>query len=195
MMTLVDFVCRGACAGPAVTGADGRVLDHVALCNAADAVGAALAVRGVEPGDRVASILPPGAPFAASLIGCAAIRAALAPLSAVADEPSARGALRSRKIRALLAAPDVSPAVRSAASAQGIPVLTLAFDERGLVLVDGEHVYESHGRVAEPHDVVFVPAQGEVLTQAALVAAAGDRGLDGLLGALAASSVPSRRAA
>ncbi|MBV9440415.1 MAG: AMP-binding protein, partial [Candidatus Eremiobacteraeota bacterium] len=102
-MTLVDFVCRACGDAPAVSRGEGGALDHVALCNAADAIGAALAVRGVEPGDRVASLLPPGPEFAASLIGVAAIRAALAPLPPVADEPSARGALRDRRIRALLA--------------------------------------------------------------------------------------------
>jgi acyl-CoA synthetase (AMP-forming)/AMP-acid ligase II len=195
MMTLVDFVCRGTCSGPAISGPDGLVLDHVGLCNAADAIGSALAARGVEPGDRVASALPPGAAFAASLIGAAAIRAALAPLPAVADEPSARGALRNRTIRALVAPPDVSPALRSAAAAQGIPVLTVAFDDRGLVLVDGEHVYDSHARIAEPHDIAFVPLQGESLTQEALVTAAGDRGLDGLLDAVAEAGVPAQCAA
>jgi acyl-CoA synthetase (AMP-forming)/AMP-acid ligase II len=195
MMTLVDFVCRGAGTRPAFTGADGIVLDHAGLCNAADAVGSALAARGVDPGDRVASALPPGPAFAASLIGAAAIRAALAPLPAVADEPSARGALRNRTIRALVAPPELSPALRAAAAAQGIPVLTVAFDERGLVLVDGEHVYDAHARIAEPHDVAFVPVQGEPLTQQALVTAAGDRGLDGLLAAVVEAGVPAQRAA
>jgi acyl-coenzyme A synthetase/AMP-(fatty) acid ligase len=195
MMTLVDFVCRGACAGPAISAPGGRVLDYVALCNAADAIGSALAARGVEPGDRVASALEPGAPFAAALIGAAAVRAALAPLPAAGDEPAARGALRNRTIRALLVPPDVAPAVRSAATAQGVPVLTIAFDERGLVLVDGEHVYDSHTRIAEPEDVVFVPVRGEPLTQAALVAAAGDGGLDGLLHAIGAAGEPAGLAA
>jgi acyl-coenzyme A synthetase/AMP-(fatty) acid ligase len=194
-MTLVDLVCRGACAGSAVSDPDGPVLDHVALCNAADAIGAALAARGVEPGDRVASALPPGATFAATLIGAAAIRAALVPLPTLTDEPSARGALRSRTIRAIVAPPAVAPALRSAAAVQGIPLVTVGFDERGLALVDGEHVYDSHARVAEPDDVVLVPQAGEPLTQRELVMAAGERGLDGLLDAVAEAAEPARRAA
>jgi acyl-CoA synthetase (AMP-forming)/AMP-acid ligase II len=194
MMTLVDFVCRGAGAH-AFSGADGRVPDHAALCNAADAIGSALAARGVEPGDLVGAALTPGTAFAASLIGAAAIRAALAPLPPLADEASARGVLRSRKIRALLAGPEVSPAVRAAAAAHGIPVLIVGFDERGLALVDGEHVFESHARIAEPGDVAFVPAGGEPLTQAALVLAAGDRGLEGLLDAVTGAAASARRAA
>ena len=62
--------------------------------------------------------------------------------------------------------------------------MRIDFDERGLALVDGDHVYDSHDRVAEPTDVAFVPLEGEPLTQAELVAAAGDRGLEGLLAAL-----------
>jgi AMP-binding enzyme len=195
-MTLVDLVCRGACAGQTVSDPDGRVLDHVALCNAADAIGAALAAHGVEPGDRVASALPPGAAFAATLLGVAAIRAALVPLAAVADEPSARAALRDRTIRAVVApSGEVAPSLRPAAAAQGIPLLTIGFDDRGLALVDGEHVYDSHARIAEPDDVVLVPPAGRALTQRELVAVAGDRGLDGLLDAVAEAAEPARRAA
>jgi acyl-CoA synthetase (AMP-forming)/AMP-acid ligase II len=186
--TLVDLVCRRCETGRSISGADGRELDHVALCNAADAIGAALAARGVEPGDHVASTLPPGgAVFAAALLGVAAIRAALTPLPPVADEPSARAALRNRPIGALLTAGPLPAGVRSAAAARRIPVVTVELDERGLALVDGEHVYEAHARIAEPGDVVFVPAGGEPLTQAALVDLAGDRGLDGVLEAVAAA--------
>lgn len=194
-MTLVDLVCRGACAGQTVSDPDGRVLDHVALCNAADAIGAALAARGVEPGDRVASALPPGAALAATVLGVAAIRAALVPLPAADAEPPGRAAPPNRAIRAIVASPGVAPAVRSAAAPEGIPVLTIGFDERGLALVDGEHVYDSHARIAEPDDFVLVPPAAAPLTQRELVAAAGDRGLDGLLDAVAAAVEPARRAA
>jgi acyl-CoA synthetase (AMP-forming)/AMP-acid ligase II len=186
--TLVDLVCRRCETGRTIAGPDGRELDHVALCNAADAIGAALAARGVEPSDHVASTLAPdGAIFAASLLGVAAIRAALAPLPPFADEPSARAALRNRPIAALLTAGPLPAGVRSAAAARRIPVVTVGLDERGLALVDGEHVYEAHARLAEPDDVVLVPPGGEPLTQAVLVDLAGDRGLDGVLDAVAAA--------
>ena len=195
--TLVDLVCRGYAPSRGVSGADGRELDHVALCNAADALGAALAAHGVEPGDHVASTLAPGtAAFAAAMLGVASIRAALAPLPPVTDEPSARAVLRNRPVRALLATAPLPAGVRSAAAAQGIRVVMVGFDERGAMLVDGEHVYESHARIPEPDDVVFVPAGGGApLTQEALAGLAGDRGLDGLLEALAAAGEPMRRAA
>jgi acyl-CoA synthetase (AMP-forming)/AMP-acid ligase II len=192
-MTLVDFICRTGGEGPALPG--GESLDHVALCNAADAIGSALVARGVEPGDRVASALPAGALLVASLIGAAAIRAALAPLPAVADEPSARGALRDRRIRVLLAPASLPAAIRSAAAAQRIPVVTLGFDERGLVLVDGEHVYESHDRLAEPQDLAYVPPAGAPLTHAELVAHAGGRGAAGLFELLGGGGTAARHAA
>jgi acyl-CoA synthetase (AMP-forming)/AMP-acid ligase II len=194
-MTLVDLVCRSGCTGPAIAGPDGATLDHVALCNAADAIGSALAARGVEPGDRVACSLPEGAAFAATLIGAAAIRAALVPLPPVAEEASARGLLRGRTIRAVVIAPGAPAALRAAAAAQGIPALTVGFDDRGRALVDGEHVYDAHARIAEPDDVAFVPPAGEPLTQRDLVAAAGERGLDGLLDAVQAATIPVRQAA
>ncbi|HEY0393758.1 MAG TPA: AMP-binding protein [Candidatus Elarobacter sp.] len=193
--TLVDLVCRACAPDASVPDAAGRPVDHVALCNAAHALGSALAARGVEPGDRVACTLPDGAELAASLIGVAAIRAALAPLPPVADEPQARAALRNRAIRALLAPPGVPAGVRAAAAARGIPVLTVELDERGLALVDGEHVYETHGRLAEAEDVAFVPLDGAPRTQADLVEAAGGRGLDGLLAAVTVATAPARRAA
>jgi acyl-CoA synthetase (AMP-forming)/AMP-acid ligase II len=194
--TLVDLVCRGCADGGGVSGADGRELDHVALCNAADAIGAALAARGVEPGDHVASVLrPDGAVFAAALLGVAAIRAALAPLPPVTDEPSARAALRNRPIAVLLTAGPLPAGVRSAAAAQRIRVVTVDLDERGVALVDGEHVYEAHARIAEPEDVVLVPPGGPQLTQEALVEMAGDRGLDGLLDAVASAGTLAQRAA
>ena len=45
--TLVDLVCRRCETGRSISGPDGRELDHVALCNAADAIGAALAARAL----------------------------------------------------------------------------------------------------------------------------------------------------
>ncbi|MDB5070553.1 MAG: acetyl-coenzyme synthetase, partial [Candidatus Eremiobacteraeota bacterium] len=80
MMTLVDFVCRGAGTRPAFSGSDGIVLDHAGLCNAADAVGSALAVRGVEPGDRVAIFLPMSPEVAVASHACAHIGAIQMPV-------------------------------------------------------------------------------------------------------------------
>jgi acyl-CoA synthetase (AMP-forming)/AMP-acid ligase II len=185
-MTLVELVCRGAGHRAAVTGPDGTVLDYVSLCNAADALGSALVARGVAPGERVASALPPGRELAAALIGVAAIRGVFAPLPAVVDEPSARAALRARDARLLLAPASAIPGgVRAAAAALRIPIVRLGFDDHGLALIDGEHVFDSHDRIAEPQDLAFAPPAGKPLSHEQLVAAAGERGLDGLLAAVA----------
>ena len=170
-MTLVELFCHGAAHRPAISEAGGLDLDGVGLCNAADAIGAGLAARGVEPGDRVASTLPPSAAFVAAFLGVSSIRAALAPLPDVADEPSARAALRHRGIRAILTPPNAPAGLRSAAHAQGITLATVAFDEHGAAMLDGEPVYDAHARVAEPADVAFVPPTGNPLTHEELVAA------------------------
>ncbi|HWT06914.1 MAG TPA: AMP-binding protein, partial [Xanthomonadales bacterium] len=160
------------------------------------AIGSALAARGVEPGDRVAAALAPGAAWVAALIGVSSIRAAFAPVPEIADEPSARAALRGAGARVLLASASAAlPAgLRAAAAALAVPVVRLGFDERGVALVDGDHVYDAHARIAEPEDVAFVPLEGEPRTHADLVAATGDRGLAGLLDAVAASEALSRAA-
>ena len=194
-MTLVDFICRFDRTGSTVAAPDGRELDHVELCNAADAIGAALAARGVAPGDRVAAALPAGAPLIAALIGAAAIRAALVPIRSVDDEPTVRRALRSREVRLVLAAPNPPASVRAAAEAAGVALATLALDGRGLVLIDGEPVYDAHDRVAEPDDVALVALDGKQLTQGALVMAAGERGLEGLAAIVAVVAAPARHAA
>ena len=163
-VTLVDLLCRGAAHRPAVSGPDGVSLDYVNLCNAADAIGAALAAHGVLPGDRVASVLPEGAAYLAAFAGAAA-RAAFAPLAT----PAGLARLRPRLV---LAPPAVPQGVRVAANTLGIPVVTVAFDAAGLALVDGEHVYDAHGRAAENDDPVFMTADELPVAQGALVAAA-----------------------
>jgi acyl-CoA synthetase (AMP-forming)/AMP-acid ligase II len=194
-MTIVELVCRGADHRAAVSGPGGSALDYVSLCNAADALGSGLVARGVAPGERVASALAPGPELAAALIGTGAVRAVFAPLPPVVDEPSARAALRALGARVLLApAAALPPGIRAAAEALGVTVVRLSFDQRGLALIDGEHVFEAHDRIAEPADPAFAPLGGEPLTHAQLVAMAGERGLAGLLDAITGAAT-SRAAA
>jgi acyl-CoA synthetase (AMP-forming)/AMP-acid ligase II len=195
-LTIVELVCSGAGHEPAIADPSGVTLDRIALCNAADAIGSALAARGVEPGDRVAAALAPGAAWVAALVGVSAIRAAFAPIPELADEPSARTALRAASARVLLAsdASALSAGLRAAAADLGIPVVRVGFDEHGLALVDGDHVYDAHARIAEPGDVAFVAPDGAGRTHADLVAATGDRGLAGLLDTVAAHETLVRAA-
>lgn len=165
---LVDILCRGAGPQPAVSDLDHR-LDRVGLCNAADAIGAALSVRGVSAGDRVAAVIPEGVGYLAAFAGTAAVRAAFIPL-VPNDEHAACDALARFSPRIVVGHPAVPQAVRVAANTLGIPVATFAFDEQGVVLVDGEYVYESHGQTAEEDDVAFITREGFPVTIAELVA-------------------------
>ncbi len=164
-LTLVDLFCHGAAHRPALSAPDGLELDYAQLCNAADAIGAALSAHGAAPGDVVAAALPDGAAFVAAFAGTAAARAVFAPLA----DPGMLGRLRPRLVLAPAAVPQ---SLRVAARALGIPVLSVAFDGRGEVLVDGEPVYEAHGRTAQPEDPAWLGGDEAPLTHAALAAAA-----------------------
>lgn len=169
-MTLAGVLCGAAAPQPAVTDPAGTI-DYVGLCNAADAVAAALAARGVAPGDRVAGAFPDGAAFVAAFAGTAVARAAFAPVPSGSDD-AVRAHLRRLTPRLLLAASDAPQSLRVAAAALGIPVVSLAFGPDGVALVDGEPVYEAHGRLADADDVAFVAPDGATYTHAALVDAA-----------------------
>lgn len=171
MMTLAGVLCGAAAPQPAVTDPAGTI-DYVGLCNAADAVAAALAARGVVPGDRVAAAFPDGAAFLAGFAGTAVARAAFAPVAAAAADDAVRAQLRALEPRLLLASADAPQGLRVAAAALGIPVVSLAFGPDGVALVDGEPVYEAHGRLADADDVAFIAPDGATYTHAALVDAA-----------------------
>ena len=170
MTTLAGVLCGAAAPQPAVTDRAGTI-DYVALCNAADAVAAALAARGVVPGDRVAGGFPDGAAFLAAFAGTAVARAAFAPVPSGSDE-AVRAHLQRLMPRLLLAAADAPQSLRVAAAALGIPVVSLTFGPDGVALVDGEPVYEAHGRLADADDVAFIAPGGATYTHAALVDAA-----------------------
>lgn len=181
--TLIDFVCRSETPSVVVRDARGRSIDGVTLCNGADALGAALAGRGVEPGDTVAAYLPPGAELLAATLGAAAIRAAIAPVASLRDPRVARA-------RLVLVGPGKTPA-----RLDGVSAISVAFDAAGTLLVGGEPVYDAHQRIAEADDVVLIPALGRPLSQKLLVEEVGERGVAGLLEVLAAHGGLARRAA
>ncbi|HYZ16769.1 MAG TPA: AMP-binding protein, partial [Candidatus Acidoferrum sp.] len=151
---LVDILCRAAGPRPVVSDPN-LALDCAALCNAADAIGAALCARGVAPGDRVASVIPDGVAFLAAFAGTAAARAAFIPLPS--DDEAAGEALERLSPRIVLTTEIAPQRIRVAGSSLGIPLATIAFDDQGVVLVDGEYVYESNDRIPEDDDVVFMP--------------------------------------
>ncbi len=164
--TFVDVLCHGAAHRPAVSGPDAPTLDYVTFCNAADAIAAALVVRGIAPGDRVAAAFPDGVAYLAAFAGTALARAAFVPLAEDDDLEERFGPVAPRL---LLGGEFVPQAVRVAAHAAGIPLATLTFDANGAVLIDGAEVYEAHGARVVPDDVAFVASDGTEVTQAALV--------------------------
>jgi acyl-CoA synthetase (AMP-forming)/AMP-acid ligase II len=168
-LTLVDVLsCPGA-DHPAVRSAEGAV-SYVGLCNAADAIAAALVVHGIGPGDRVAAAFPEGAAFLAAFGGAVLARAAFAPLPPD-DGEALRAALQRIAPRLILACAACPQSLRVAAAAAGIPIVSIAFDESG-VLVDGEHVYDAHGQAPQPEDIVFIGPDGTPTTHGAVASAA-----------------------
>jgi acyl-CoA synthetase (AMP-forming)/AMP-acid ligase II len=167
---LVDLLSSCAADRPALSDAESTI-DHVALCNAGDAIAASLVARGVSPGERVAVALPDGALAVAAFVGTALARATFTPLR-FEDEPALRARLEPLRSHLLLAGARAPQSVRVAAAAVGVPLVTLAFDRNGVVLVDGDPVYEAHGRAPQPDDVVFLCVDGSPVTLDAIVTAA-----------------------
>jgi hypothetical protein len=167
---LVNVLSRGLADDPAVTEPGGATLDYAQLCNAADAIGAGLAARGLQAGDVVAAAIPGGAAYLAAFAGAAMARLALAPL-VLGDDTELPDRLTALRARMVLAGTAVPQAVRIAASRPGLALTVLEVDGRGIVRLDGEQVFDANVRLAEPDDVVLVGAEGR-LTHGAIVAAA-----------------------
>jgi AMP-binding enzyme len=167
---LLTILSRGLADRPAVSEPGGTTLDYAQLCNAADAIAAGLAARGLQPGDALASAIPDGVAYLTAFAGAAMGRVAIAPLVPQDDaEPKERlSALGARMVLATATTPEP---IRIAASRLGVAVAVLELDDRGIVRIDGEQVFDTNGRRAEPDDVVLVGAGGP-LTHRALVAAA-----------------------
>ncbi|HTW84956.1 MAG TPA: AMP-binding protein [Candidatus Sulfotelmatobacter sp.] len=155
--TLADLFCHG---------------DDLPLCNAADAVGAALVTRGLRPGDRVAALLADDEPALAALLGVATAGFAYVPLGA----ERIGAALRESKARVLLVGPNAPRAAGLAAADAGIPVVELQLDGRHAALLNGEPVFEPLAVRADLDDVALAPLDGPALTHRQLAAAARDHG-------------------
>ena len=161
-MTLVELVCRGADHRAAVTDPDGRRarLREPVQRRRRARLGARRARRRARRTRRERAAAGRELRRGADRRGRDP-RARSRRFPPVVDEPSARAALRARGARVLLGAGvgRSRPGVRAAAAALRIPIVRLGFDERGLALIDGDHVYDAHDRIAEPSDVAFVPLE------------------------------------
>jgi acyl-CoA synthetase (AMP-forming)/AMP-acid ligase II len=163
--------------------------DDLALCNAADAIGAALVTRGLGRGDRVAACLHADDVALAALLGVAAAGCAYVPLTA--ERPG--HALRAANAQLVLVSPDAPKGVRRAAADLGIPAVELRLDERHAALLDGEPVFEPLPVRADLDDVALAPLDGPARTHRELASAAREHA-DGPRVALAAWATARRPA-
>jgi acyl-CoA synthetase (AMP-forming)/AMP-acid ligase II len=181
-MNLDDLLSAGAGTKTALLVPDGLTLDYATLRATARALGAALAARGIEPGDRVAASFGNGPEVVAAFFATAGARATFAPLNSAYTEDEFRFYLEDIGPRVLLLAPGTVPAARAAAAALSIPVLDLALAADGGASLDGAALHGRHERYAEDDDVaLFLHTSGTTsrpkgvpLTHGNLTASAGN---------------------
>jgi len=154
-MILDDLLTAGATHHPALVVPGGLSLDYASVQRTAHALGAALAARGIEPGDRVAASFGNGLEVVAAFFATAGARATFAPLNSAYTEEEFRFYLEDIAPRAILLAPGTVPAARAAAATLSIPVVDLALDAQGAPLVDGVLANGTHERRAQDGDVAL----------------------------------------
>jgi acyl-CoA synthetase (AMP-forming)/AMP-acid ligase II len=123
------------------------------LAAAARAVGAALAGRGIAPGEKVAASFVNGPEIVVAFFGVAGARLTFAPLNSAYTEDEFRFYLEDIAPRALLLAPGSVPAARAAAAALGIETIDLEVSGVDRVAIDGTSV--DHGREVRDSDVAL----------------------------------------
>lgn len=124
-----DLLQNGADGDPAI-GAPGRPdLDYRGLRALVDRTGAALAALGVDPGDRVAIVLPNG-PVMASCFLAVAAHATAAPLNPAYREEEFDFYISDLRARVLVVAQGMETPARAVAARHGVPVVE-AVEEDG----------------------------------------------------------------
>lgn len=139
-MTLVDLLRTGPDERPALLEVSGRGLTWGELRGHLGGVAAALAARGVRPGDPVAVIMPNGPDLAAAFLACA-LGGAAAPLNPAYREDELDFYLGDLEPKALLVATGLETPVRRVAQARGVAVIEVApGSEPGGFTLDGAPV-------------------------------------------------------
>jgi acyl-CoA synthetase (AMP-forming)/AMP-acid ligase II len=106
---------------PALLGSDGEIVSYSQLQQRLEAMGSALAWRGIESGDRIAIALPDGVRHAIAML--AAIRHAVAvPVNPAAPPREVADVLAAVQPRALLVAQGIETAWRETATEGGLPI-------------------------------------------------------------------------
>lgn len=114
-----------------VLGDPARELGFDELAGIVEDLAGRLAALGVERGDRVAVVLPPGAVFVEVLFAVTALGAAAAPLNPGYTTPEFRFYLDDLKPRIVLVPPGEAAAAREAAGALAVPVVEAGGDGSG----------------------------------------------------------------
>ena len=134
--TLDGLLGRGRDDAPALAGLGVPAISYAALRESVAGVGAALAGRGIGPGDRVALIAPGGVQAAAGFLAVAT-QAAACPLNPAYTTSELRFALRDLGARLLLVPEGGASAAEAAAKECGVPVSPLGADPSGAARLEG----------------------------------------------------------
>ncbi|GAC1417022.1 MAG: acyl--CoA ligase [Candidatus Velthaea sp.] len=154
-MNLTELLATAGGTHAAITVPGGAKLDYARLRAAAHAIGAALAARGVRPGDRVGASLVNNPEIVAAFFGAAGVRATFAPLNSAYTEDEFTFYLEDIGPVVLVLAPGTVPAARAAAARLNIPVIDLAMDASGVPSFDGVPLTARHDRTPGDDDVAL----------------------------------------
>jgi acyl-CoA synthetase (AMP-forming)/AMP-acid ligase II len=127
---------------------------YESLCDQVRTMADDLASLGINPGDRVATVLPNGLPAIVSFIA-ASVAGTAAPLNPGYREDEFTFYLEDTSAKLLLCPPDGAEAARKAAETVGIPVYSLETSDTGIVRIAGV----SNGKIAappSPEDIALV---------------------------------------
>lgn len=145
-----------------------RVVTYRQLEERGDRLAAALEARGVQPGDRVALVLPNGIEFAESWLAIAKLGASLVPCNWHLKRDELEYILKDSRATALIAQAELTEQWRDAAVAAGVAVIVVGGDgddyERAIAnAVDAPHrpvevlaapVFYTSGTTGKPKGVV-----------------------------------------
>jgi len=155
-MILSDLVARQPAAAIALSAPDREPLSYGAFARLCAEIAAALAARGLAPGDKLAIVLPNGPEMAAAFVACGSAVTA-APLNPAYKEDEFHFYMDDLKAKALLVESGSTSAAIAAAQRLSIPVLTLTpGNAAGSFVIEGPAIGLPRDRAAGGEDVALV---------------------------------------
>jgi acyl-CoA synthetase (AMP-forming)/AMP-acid ligase II len=138
--TLLELIQVSAADATAIVLPEADIkVTYKSLCDQVSAMADALATIGIGRGDRVATVLPNGLPAIVSFIAASAAGTA-APLNPGYREDEINFYLEDTNAKVLLVPADGAADARKAAERRGVPVYSLAMDDKGFVrILDAPH--------------------------------------------------------